>query len=84
VNDIRKVVDDLLLSLMEKRKTVAPGKHLVEDFGFDSMKMMEVMSTLEDRFGIVVPASDLARITTVADLYQVVEHRRTSSSAPAR
>ncbi len=72
MNEIQTLVNELLLQISETRKTIAPGKLLVEDFGFDSLKMMELMSAIEDRFDIAIPLAEATRIRTVADLYSAV------------
>lgn len=72
MNEIQTLVNELLLQISETRKTIAPGKLLVEDFGFDSLKMMALMSAIEDRFDIAIPLAEATRIRTVADLYSAV------------
>ncbi|MBV1774971.1 acyl carrier protein [Burkholderiaceae bacterium DAT-1] len=69
---VQNTVNELLTDIGGKRKTIAPGKLLVEDLGFDSLKMVELMLAIEDRFDVAIPVADATRIQTVADLYQAV------------
>jgi acyl carrier protein len=73
MNEIKDVVDGLLLQIAGSRKTIAPGKLLVEDLGFDSLKMVELMVAVEDRFDIAIPVADASRLRTVQELYSAVE-----------
>lgn len=72
MNSIQPLVDELLLQITKTRKTISPNKLLVEDLGFDSLKMMDLMSTIEDRLEIAIPLAEATRIKTVADLYAAV------------
>ena len=72
MNPIQTLVDELLLQITKTRKTISPNKLLVEDLGFDSLKMMDLMSTIEDRLEIAIPLAEATRIKTVADLYAAV------------
>lgn len=84
MNDIQTIVDELLLEIVGKRKTIAASKHLVEDLGFDSLKMVELMVAVEDRFDIAIPVADASRIRTVGELYAAVERvRRDAADAAA-
>lgn len=80
MNEIKEVVDGLLLEIAGTRKTIAPSKMLVEDMGFDSLKMVELMIAVEDRFDIAIPLADANRIRTVQELYDAVD--RVASSRP--
>jgi acyl carrier protein len=73
MNEIKEVVDGLLLEIAGTRKTIAPSKMLVEDMGFDSLKMVELMIAIEDRFDIAIPLADANRIRTVQELYAAVD-----------
>ena len=72
MNEVMEVVDGLLLEIAGNRKTIAPSKNLVEDLGFDSLKMVELMVAIEDRFDIAIPVADASRIRTVEGLYAAV------------
>jgi acyl carrier protein len=41
---------------------------LLADLGFDSLQVLEVVGEIEDHFNITVPANDLARVRTVAQV----------------
>lgn len=47
---------------------IAEDKTFGEDLGVDSLTMVEVVVTAEQRFGIKIPDEDIESIKTVGDL----------------
>lgn len=56
------------------RRPIDPSleSELVADLGFDSLQVLEVISELEDRFGITIPADDVPAVRTVAQIVERV------------
>ncbi|GHC67031.1 acyl carrier protein [Streptomyces flavofungini] len=54
---------------------VEPGKSLVDDLGIDSLSMVEIAFTLQRQAGDEIPDEELATITTVQDLVDLVRER---------
>ena len=50
----------------------------IADLGADSLDLTELVLELEERFGILIPESDLSEIQTVADAVRIVEARSKS------
>lgn len=48
-------------------KTVEPDKKFVDDLDVDSLSMVEVALSVEERFGVRIPDEELSRLETVAD-----------------
>lgn len=44
-----------------------------EDFGADSLDLVDLAMTIEDEFGIEVPDEELEKIQTVEDIVQFIE-----------
>lgn len=65
----------MISSVMEVKKTVAPAKLLVEDLGFDSIMMVELMGSVEDEFDVVITLDEVSRIKTVQHLLDAVAVR---------
>ena len=55
---------------------------LLADLGFDSLRVLELVSELEDHFNIAVPLNDLMHIRTVGQI--VAEVRALASNAEQR
>jgi acyl carrier protein len=56
-----------------RRESIEPTleSDLVVDLGFDSLRILEVIAELEDRFDISIPLNDLPSLRTVT---QIVGH----------
>ena len=52
---------------------VTRGANLAEDFGIDSLMMIEIVAAAEDRFNVEIPDVDLGHLRAVQD---VISHAR--------
>ena len=68
--DLAAAVIDVLKNVSRRPIEPALDHELVADLGFDSLQVFEVVSELEDRFGITIPEEDVPATRTVG---QVVE-----------
>lgn len=67
--DIHEGVAELLAQIIEVPPTeVALDARLVEDLGVDSLSMLELMTGVETRFGVVVPDASVAGLQRVEDV----------------
>jgi acyl carrier protein len=46
---------------------VTPEKSFVDDLDIDSLSMVEVVMAAEDKFGVTIPDSEVANLSTVGD-----------------
>ena len=60
------------LSLNEDE--ITPEKNLANDFGADSLDVVELSMELEREFNLKFEDSDTEKIQTVADLYELIEN----------
>lgn len=72
MHEMHETVNTILKSMLGQHKIIAPDKQLVEDLGFDSLKLFELTAALEEEFGVLIPVSRVVHIRTVADLYHAV------------
>lgn len=54
---------------------VKPQAHFEDDFGADSLDMVELVMQFEEEFDIEIPDEDTETIKTVQDLYDYLEKR---------
>ena len=58
---------------------VQEDTELINDLGFDSLRVMEMLHDIEDTFDITYPINDLANLRTAKDfalqIQSIVEHR---------
>ncbi len=47
---------------------VTPDAKIVEDLGADSLDVVELLSRLEDEYGIMIPDDEVENLVTVGDV----------------
>ena len=52
---------------------VTPDAKIVDDLGADSLDVVELLSQLEEEYGIVVPDDQAENLVTVADVANAIE-----------
>ena len=52
---------------------VTPDAKIVDDLGADSLDLVELLSQLEDEYGITIPDEEVEGLVTVADVAAEVE-----------
>jgi acyl carrier protein len=65
--DILAIVADLIQPLAPEGRSVREDTDLVADLEFDSLKVMNLIEQVEDRFDVSVPLNILPDIRTVRD-----------------
>lgn len=60
----------------ETKKDVLPSDHLELDLGLDSLGKIELISFLENAFGVSITEEDLSRHSTVGELIEFIRSRR--------
>ena len=53
--------------------TIDDDADILEDLGADSLEVVEMLMTIEDRFGIVVPDEDVPELKTVRSVADYLE-----------
>jgi acyl carrier protein len=69
--DVEGSVIEVLKNVSRRPIEPTPASDLIADLGFDSLQVMEVVTELEDRFDITIPADALSTgpaAHTVADV----------------
>ena len=64
----RKVIDTIVEEMTLERDNVKPESRLVEDLGAGSLHMIEIAFSLEEQFGVELPAEAEQLIKTVSDI----------------
>ncbi len=52
---------------------VTPDAKIVDDLGADSLDVVEMLSQLEEEYGIVIPDDEAENLVTVADVAKAIE-----------
>ncbi len=72
--DTKAVLDILVeqLGVPQNQLQLTAEARLEEDLGADSLDKVEIMMSVEERFGVSVPDEIAERVLTVEDLFQVL------------
>ena len=70
---LEKVQEMLAEALNLPFEKVVPEAKIVEDLGADSLDVVELLSRLEDEFGIVIPDDEVENLVTVGDVATELE-----------
>ena len=52
---------------------VTPNAKIVDDLGADSLDVVELLSQLEDEYGIVIPDDEVESLVTVEDVANALD-----------
>ncbi|KGO00333.1 hypothetical protein HR11_00055 [Porphyromonas macacae] len=69
LDEIRAIVADV--NEMEIEEISYDGL-LKDDYAVDSMRMIEILATLERKYSIKIPQEELTAVKTTRDIYEVV------------
>lgn len=78
-----KVKEIIIEQLEVKENQVIPEAKFVDDFGADSLDVVEMIMTIEEEFGIEILDEDAEVLLTVKDVVDYL-HRRLSLSMKER
>lgn len=79
----QEIFDGLVATLAEfadvPADIVTPEADLAGDLSVDSLSMVEVINSAQDRFGIEIPDEDLRYLVTVRDVVSYVRRAQSES-----
>lgn len=70
-----KVKDIIVNQLGVNEKDVTEGASFADDFGADSLDVVELVMALEEEFGIEIPDEEAEKISTVGEAVTYIEER---------
>ena len=64
---------DLIAEIVEIDKVkITPDASFVEDLGMDSMMALEILASIEKKYGLRIPEENLVKITSLAEVVKLV------------
>ncbi len=71
------MVNEIIEALSEQLK-IAPedmneSTSVIDDLGADSLDLVELLMTLEDRYGVIVPDDEAVNLKTIKDIAEYIE-----------
>lgn len=70
---LEKIQSMLAEALNLPLEKVTPEAKIVENLGADSLDVVELLSRLEDEYGIMIPDDEVENLVTVADVAAELE-----------
>jgi acyl carrier protein len=80
---MKEIVNDIIQRILRTDRGITANQVLVDDLGFDSLKLFELIAQLEDEFDIAISFRDVQNIKTVGDIYAKVALWFPGITAPA-
>ncbi len=74
MNTISEQINKLITIASQQQQIISADSLLVEDLGFDSLGLIDLTVLIEEKFNILIPASSIPNIFTVADLHDIVQN----------
>ncbi|ACZ01249.1 acyl carrier protein [Streptobacillus moniliformis] len=70
-------IKEIILDQLDiESENIRIDSKIVEDFGADSLDLIELASTIEEKYGFEVTKEEIKEIKTVNDLIKIVEEKR--------
>lgn len=70
---VEKIQEMLAEALNLPVEKVTPDAKIVDDLGADSLDVVELLSRLEDEYGVMIPDDEVETLVTVADVANEIE-----------
>lgn len=70
---LEKIQEMLAEALNLPAEKVTADSKIVEDLGADSLDVVELLSRLEDEYGVTIPDEDVESLATVGDVAAEIE-----------
>lgn len=71
--EIRELIIDIAEDMDIDESSITDDAHFIEDMGLDSMALLEVLATMEKKFGVSIPESEFPNITSISKCTETVE-----------
>ena len=71
-----QIREELAKQFKRDKESITIETTLSEDLRADSLDVMELLMTMEDNYGVVVPDEDIINFQTVGDIVEYVESHK--------
>ena len=73
---IEQIKEMLAKQLRVDASTITESTNILEDLKSDSLDIVEMLMTIEDKYGINVPDEDVSSLKTVGDVAKYIESHK--------
>ena len=70
---INEIIEALSEQLKVDPDTINESTSVIDDLGADSLDVVELLMTLEDKYGVIVPDDEAVNLKTVGDIAEYIE-----------
>lgn len=85
MNDITAEVRDIIVfHLGVPEAKITHDARFKDDLGADSLDLVEIVMTCEERFDLEIPTKAAVTLATVGDVVRYIETRRAEPAAPTK
>lgn len=76
-NEIFEGVKEVIMEQLDvEEEKVKMEASFIDDFGADSLDIVEVIMNLEEKFGLEIEDEDAEKLSTVEDVVKYIESRK--------
>ncbi len=72
-NDIRELIIEIAGDMDVEEENITDNAHFIDDVGLDSMALLEVLATMEKKFGVSIPESEFPNLISINKCTETVE-----------
>ncbi len=73
IDNVKKLIAEQLNKPVEE---ITEEKEVVKDLGADSLDVVEMLMTLEEKYGMTISDDDAMNIKTVGDIIKLIEGKK--------
>ncbi len=70
---INEIIEAIAKQLKIDPANITPETDIIDDLGADSLDVVELLMTIEDKYGIVVPDDEVTNLRTIAKMSEYIE-----------
>ena len=70
---INEIIEALSEQLKIDSEEINENTSVIDDLGADSLDLVELLMTLEDKYGVIVPDDEAVNLKTVKDIAEYIE-----------
>ena len=72
-NAIRELITEIAEDMDVEADAITDDAHFTDNIGLDSMALLEVLATMEKKFGVSIPESEFPNLTSIVKCTETVE-----------
>ncbi|MBE6701211.1 MAG: acyl carrier protein [Ruminococcaceae bacterium] len=70
---IQEIIEIIAKQLKVDVDSITPDTDIIDDLGADSLDIVELLMTIEDKYGISVPDDEVTNLRTIALMGEYIE-----------